>query len=46
MYKKLLRDFKIEYAGAQYTCLRTPCTLYRALSEGGRLEPLDYGLNL
>ena len=46
MYKKLIRDFKIEYASASYTCLRTPCTLYRALCEGGRIGSLDYGLNL
>ena len=46
MYKKLLRDFKLEYAGSSYACLRTPCTLYRALAEGGRLENMDYALNL
>ena len=45
MYKKLLRDFKIEYAGSTYACLRTPCTLYRALREGGRIENPDFGLN-
>ncbi len=46
MYKKKLRDFIVEYATEEYSLKDTPCTLYQALTLGGRLVNIDFGNNL